>query len=174
MILVYLLSTLHRRRRFRAVFCAGATFVFTLALGCGGGGSGGGGLGGGGGPLPSSISLTTSNAKIASGGSFTLTATVMSAKPATGMVNIFQGPVGQGNGVAPPITVVNGQASVVVTTVYNAGTYPFWANYSGDGSNLPSQTSIGVEQVFTGAVPANYTAQTGALSHQGTITVILQ
>jgi hypothetical protein len=170
LIMVYLLGIPQRRRRFRAVFCAGATFVLALALGCGGGG----GVGGGGGPVPTSITLATSNAKIAAGGSFTLTATVTSTNTLTGTVNIFQGPPGQGSGVAPPITVVNGKASALVTTYHSPGTYPFWANYSGDTNNLPSQTSTSVGQVFTGTVPANYVGQTGGLSHQGTITINLQ
>jgi subtilase family serine protease len=172
LIMLYLLGIPQRRRRFRAVFCVGATLVLALALGCGGGG--GGGVGGGSGPVPISITLTTSNAKIAAGGPFTLTATVTSTNTLTGTVNIFQGPPGQGSGVAPPITVVNGKASALVTTYYSPGTYPFWANYSGDTNNLPSQTSTSVEQVFTGTVPANYVGQTGGLGHQGTITINLQ
>jgi len=139
-----------------------------------GGGGGGGGVGGGGVPVPTSITLTTSNAKIAAGGSFTLTATVSSTKAVTGTVDIFQGPLGQGSGIGPPITAVNGKASALVATYYSPGAYPFWARYNGDTINLPSQTTTGVEQVFTGTATANYVGQTGGLSRQGTITINLQ
>jgi hypothetical protein len=173
LIMLYLLGVPQRRRRFRAVLCAWATLVLTLALGCGGGGGGDGG-GGGGVPVPTSITLITSNAKIAAGGSFTLTATVSSTKAVTGTVDIFQGPLGQGSGIGPPITAVNGKASALVATYYSPGAYPFWARYNGDTINLPSQTTTGVEQVFTGTATANYVGQTGGLSRQGTITINLQ
>jgi Bacterial Ig-like domain (group 3) len=179
LLILYLLCIPQRRARFRFVFCAGVLFAFALALGCGGGGEsiGGGGAGGGGGQVATSISLTTSNAKVASGASFTLTATVTSTKTLTGTVNIFAGIPPDGLGVAPPIQVVNGTASAVVTmppTYSGPGTYEFWAQYTGDTNNLPSQTTTNVEEVLTGTTSANYLGQTGGLSNQGTITIILQ
>jgi len=69
---------------------------------------------------------------------------------------------------------VNGQASSLVTIPFGPGIYSFWANYSGDANNLPSQTSATVQQVLTGSTNASYYAQTGGLSHQGIITINLQ
>ena len=165
------------RRRLKncvALFSA-ASLVIAVALGCGGGSSGNGGGGGGGNmPVPTTITLTTSNAKVAAGGSFTLTAAITSSRTITGTVNIFQGTPPDGNGVAPPFPVVNGQASAMVTVPSGPGIYPFWANYSGDVNNLASQSTATVQQVISGSTSASYAAQTGGLSHQSTITINLQ
>ena len=173
LLLLFVLKMPRRWYRSAAALFAVATFMVTFALGCGGGSSGSG-VGGGGGTVPTTITLVTSSAKIAAGGSFTLTATVTSSRAITGTVNIFQGQLGQGSGVAPPIAVVNGKASVIVTGAFSPGIYAFWANYSGDTNNLPSQTTTTVQQVLTGTTYASYYAQTGGLSHQGTITINLQ
>jgi hypothetical protein len=124
--------------------------------------------------VPTSISLTTSNAKVPSGGSFTLTATVTSTKTLTGTVNIFQGHPPQGSGIAPPIPVVNGTASFAVTNIAGPGTFEFWAQFTGDANNLPSQTTASVEEAVTGTTVALYAGQTGGLSHQGRLTINLQ
>ena len=175
--MIFLLGIPGRRRRYRGAFLAGVLCLTSFAIGCGGGGgSGGGGGGGGGGAVPTSITLATSAAKMPSGvGSFTLTATVSSTKPITGTVNIFQGSVGVGgSGVAPPITVVNGRASATVTNYFAPGTYSFWAQYTGDTNNLPSQSTTDVQEVITGTAFASYVGQTGQLTHQGRITINLQ
>ena len=124
--------------------------------------------------MPTSITLATSNAKVAAGGSFTLTATVSSTKTITGTVNIFQGPVGVGSGIAPPITLVGGKASYTVTNYYAPGIYAFWAQYTGDVNNLSSQSTTSLQQAVTGTTMATYVGQTGGLSHQGSITINLQ
>ena len=173
LVLLVLLAMPQRRQRFKVIFAASAAFILTLALGCGGGSTGGGG-GGGGGPVPTSITLTTSQAKVASGASFTLTATVTSTKTPTGTVNIFQGHPPNGQGVAPPIQVVNGTASAVVMNPFGPGTYEYWAQYTGDLNNLPSQTTTSVQEVLTGTTTAVYTGQTGGLTHQAQITINLQ
>lgn len=159
-------------KRYRAVLPVSVVFILTLALGCGGASTGGGG--GGGGAAPTSITITTSQAKVTAGSPFTLTATVTSTKALTGTVNIFQGHPPIGIGVAPPIQVVNGKASVTVTNPFGPGTYEYWAQYTGDPNNLASQTTTSVQEVLTGPATIPYVAQTGGLSHQATITVNLQ
>ena len=171
-VMLSLLRPPRRRKRYGAALFAGALFVLTFVLGCGGGGSGGGG--GGGGPIPTSITLTTSNAKVPASGSFVLTATVTSTKTLTGTVNIFMGHPPNGEGVAPPIQVVNGKASATVTNFFGPGTYEYWAQYTGDPHNLQSTTTTSVQEVITGTASAVYVGQTGGLSHQGTITINLQ
>jgi hypothetical protein len=167
-----------RRRRYRGALLAGVLCGVSLAIGCGGGGGGagggGGGTGGSGAPVPTSMTLATSNAKLAAGGSFTFTVAVNSTKPVTGTVNIFQGPVGVGSGIAPPIAVVNGKASYTVTNYYAPGTYSFWAQYSGDTNNLSTQTAGSIQEVFIGTTVATFVGQTGGLSHQGRVTINLQ
>lgn len=173
LVLLALLAMSQWRKRAKLILAASAAFIVTLALGCGGGSPGGGG-GGGGGPVPTSITLTTSQAKVASGASFTLTATVTSTKPLTGTVNIFQGHPPNGEGVAPPIQVVNGTARTTVMNPFGPGTYEYWAQYTGDPNNLPSQTTTSVQEVLTGTTTAVYTGQTGGLTHQAQITITLQ
>jgi len=146
--------------------------AFLFIPGCGGGGTTGGG-GGGTQLTPSSITLSTSSAKVPNGGSFVLSVSVSGNSP-TGSVNIFQGPAGQGGGVAPPIALVNGKASVTVQAFYQPGIYPFLAQYLGDTHNEPSQTGNSVQEAVTGATQINYTAQTGTLAHGGTIQIVLQ
>jgi hypothetical protein len=163
-----------RRYKNGVAFFAAIALIITIPLGCGGSGSVERGGGGGGGPAVTSITLATSNAKTAMGGSFTLTATVTSSQAITGTINIFQGTPGQGTGVAPPISVVNGKASAVVTVPFGPGIYPFWANYSGDANNQASQSTPTVEQVITGSTNGTFYAQTAGLSHQGNITINLQ
>jgi len=169
-LLLFLLAMPGRQKRYGVALLAGAVFVVTFVLGCGSG-SGGGGFTG---PVPTSITIKTSNAKVAAAGSFTLTATVTSTKILTGTVNIFQGHPPQGNGVAPPIQVVNGMATATLTNFAGPGTYEFWAQYTGDINNLPSQTTTSVEEVLTGTAFASYMGQTGGLTHQAKITINLQ
>src|SRR5215472_2529122 len=184
---LYFLGIPGRQPRYRAAFFAGTVCVLTLALGCGGGsgvgGGGGSGSGGGGsgGPVPTTISITTSNAKVpASGGSFTLTATVTSSMPITGTV-LFSGAqlsFPYPNGV--PVT--NGKAVYAVNLGQGpfpanwppVGTYSITAQYSGDTNNLPSQTATGVNEVFTGTILVTIRGTTGSLSHDTNVAVNLQ
>jgi subtilase family serine protease len=170
-LLVLYFAAIPARRKIRAALLAGMICALTLVLGCGGGGGisgGGGGSGSGGGPVPTNITITTSNPKVAaSGGTFTLTATVTSSKPVTGTV-IFTGVQAEfpyPNGI--PVT--NGVATYTVTagaTVPSSvGTYSFTAQYSGDANNQPSQTATGVNEVLTGTTSMIIEGDMGTLSH---------
>jgi len=183
LVMLCLVGVARTQRRYRAAFHAVFAWIVVLVLGCGGGGGnlvrgGGGGGGGGGGPVPTTISISTSNAKVpSSGGSFTLTATVTSSKPVTGTVLFSRAQVAfpYPNGVP----VVNGVASYTVNVGSGAlqfpvGTYSITAQYSGDSNNLPSQTTTGVNEVFTGATLLTVRGQTGSLSHDTNISVTLQ
>lgn len=166
-----------KRKSYAGLPVATAALIVSLILGCGGGGSSfvpSGGGGGGGGPVPSTITLATANAKVPAFSSFAMTATVASTKPVTGTVNILQGSPPQGFGIGPPITVINGQASVTSSVGLQVGTYPFWANYSGDANNQPSQTTGVVQQVFTGVTAIIYVGRTSTEERTGTITVTFQ
>jgi hypothetical protein len=157
-----------KRRSFAGVPLAAAAFVMSLFLGCGGGGGGGNAS-----PVPTAITLATANAKVPANSSYTMTATVTSSKSLTGTVNIFVGQQSFGNAIAPPITLINGQATATAVG-FQPGTYAFWANYSGDTNNQPSQTTVAVQQVFTGTAVVTYLGQTSTLGRSGTITVTLQ
>jgi subtilase family serine protease len=170
--LAFLLGMPNRRRRYRAALFASVLCLAGVVLGCGGGGggSGGGGGGGGGGPAPSSISISSSNTKVPAGAPFTLTGKVTSTKPVTGTVTFFQ----NGNQIASPVAVVDGVATLVPQTFDEIGTFTFTASYSGDTNNLPSQTSTGVVEAFTGTVPVLVQAQTRTVVHTISVNINLQ
>ncbi len=90
-----------------------------------------------------------------------MTATVTSTKTLTGTVNISMGHPPNGEGVAPPIQVVNGKASATVTNFFGPGTYEYCAQYTGDPNNLQSTTTTSVQEVITGTALAVYVGQTG-------------
>jgi subtilase family serine protease len=162
--------------KYRAALFAATVFLVSFVLGCGGGGASiATGGSGGGGPVATSITLTTSSAKVPSTSSFTLTATVTSTKTLTGTVQVWQGHPPQGIGVGQPLQLVNGVGSVVVTNFPpGPGVYEFWAQYSGDANNLPSQTTASVQEALTGTAYGNYMGQTGGLTHTARLTINLQ
>jgi hypothetical protein len=162
-----LLGIFDRKPRYRIAFALGLVCAFSFALGCGGGAGGGGG-GGGGGPVPTSVMLTTSNAKVASGVAPIFTATVTSTKPVSGTITFFAG----NNAFSGPVPLTNGQAQFSSLT-FQPGVYQFTATYSGDGNNQAS-TSPPLLQIFTGTVFNQLTAQTGGLTHAVPVNLTLQ
>ena len=160
--LVFLLGMPNRRRRYRGALFASMLCLAGVVLGCGGGG--------GGGPVPTTITVSTSNSKVPAGAPFTLTAKVTSSKALTGTVTFLQNGT-QNDGA---VTLVNGQATLIPTTYSEIGAYTYTASYSGDANNLPSQTTTGVTEVFTGTIPVLVQAQTSTLVHTATVNVNLQ
>jgi hypothetical protein len=162
-----LAATAATGRRLRWVFGVSALAVTLMSFGCGGGGGGGGG--GGSGLAVTTISLTTSNAKVGENVPFLITATVTSTKPVTGTVTFYD----FGTAIAAPIAVANGQAQAGSAYINTPGVYNITASYSGDSNNLPSTTNTPLTQVITGTMPFTITGNTGSNSHslQGTIGV---
>jgi hypothetical protein len=176
--IMFLLVLPGRQRKLRQAFGLGVATLFLLLWGCGGGGggsSGGGGTGGGGGggttPQATSITLTTTNAKVGQSVQFQITATITSTsgKPLTGTVNFynFGAPV---NGGIPP---TNGQASTGSGWLNNPGLYQITAQYTGDANNLAS-TSAPLTQVITGTMPVTIQGSTGGDFHFLQATLGLQ
>lgn len=141
-----------------------------LVLSCGSSGSGGGGGGGGGGsPVPTTLTLTTSSVKAPSGTNFTLTATVHSANPVTGVVYFMDTTLNtEIQGV-----LVNGVATVQLAEVI-VGTHMMSAQYPGDANNQASQTTGSINQVITGTGQLFVNATGAAFSHSSTINVTIQ
>jgi hypothetical protein len=165
------------RRRYREAFGFCAFCVLFLAFGCGGtgggtigggGGSGGTGGGGGSGPEATTITLTTSNAKVAQNAPFLITATITSSKPLTGTVTFYN----FGTAFAGGFPTSNGQAQTGQGYLNNPGVYQVTATYSGDSQNL-SSTSAPLVEVITGTFPFTIQGSTGGDVHylQGTIGV---
>jgi hypothetical protein len=156
--LSFLLRLHGGRRKFRAALALGTACLICFALGCGSGGGGGGG--GSGGPLSTTITLTTSNAKVAQNTQFLITATVTSSKPLTGTVNFYN----FGTPIVSGLPPVNGQAQTGSGYINNIGLYQITATYGGDASNLASK-SAPLTQVITGTIPVTIQANTGANIH---------
>jgi hypothetical protein len=156
--LAFFLLLLPDRAKWRRPTIAAVTMsIFLLAIGCGGGGgSVSVGGGGGGGSTPTSISLTANAGKLPYPSSLTLTAKVTGSHPLTGTVTFTDVTAGGGLGNN---TLVNGTATVQFPPFYGAHTYT--ASYSGDSTNLASQTSGSVTIVVTGSFPSQIGAATG-------------
>jgi hypothetical protein len=120
--------------------------------------------------VPTTITISTSNSKVPAGTPFTLTAKVTSSKTPTGTVTFLQ----NGNQNDGAVNLVNGQATLIPTTYSEIGAYTYTASYNGDTSNLPSQTSTGVVEAFTGTVPVLVQAQTSTLVRTISININLQ
>ena len=155
------LSLCGRRRGLRVALGLSTASLLFLALGCGGGGgnsSGGGGSGGGGGggTQPTSITLTTTDAKIPINTPGTITATVTASNPLTGTVNFFD----FGQALDDNVPVVGDQAEMNIEALL-PGQYQLTAAYSGDSGNKPS-TSGPLAQVVTGTISIQIQATTGS------------
>jgi hypothetical protein len=164
---LFLVTLPKRRRRARAVLSLSVISVLFFVFGCGGGGSSSGGGGGGtSGPQPTSITLTTSNAKVAQNTQFAITATVTASKPLTGTINFYN----FGSPIVSGIPPSNNQAQTGSGYLNNPGLYQVTASYSGDSENQAS-TSSPLTQVITGTMPITIQGTTGADSHliQGTV-----
>ena len=167
--LPFLLRLRGGRRKFRAALAVGTACLVCFALGCGSSGVTGGEGGGGGTPLPTSITLTTSNAKVAQNTQFLITATVTSSKPLTGTINFYN----FGTPIVSGIPPTNGQAQTGSGYINNLGLYQITATYSGDANNLAS-TSAPLTQVLTGTMPVTIQASTGGDVHYLQATLGLQ
>lgn len=175
---LFLLAIPSRRRKYRVVLGLTTLCFVLFVLGCGGGslpsGPGGGGGGGGGGssgPQSTTITLSTSNAKIARNTPLPITATVTSASGnvITGSVTFYNFGTAFGSGYS----VVNGQYAFQ-GNVGEVGIYQVTASYSGDSNNLSSTTSAPLIQMVTGSIPVTITGNTGIDSHSLPATIGLQ
>lgn len=156
--------------------CGGGGTVISGAIGSGAtGGNGGSGSGSGAGgsaPQATTITLTTSSAKVTQFTPLPITATVTSTsgKPITGSVTFYNFGTAFGSGYSP---FPNGQYSFQ-GNVGQLGIFQVTASYSGDMNNLPSSTSTALIQVVTGTIPAAITANTGGDYHSVPLTIGLQ
>ena len=163
---ILLLSLWASKKKRRLAGALGMAGLLCLALSCGS--SGGGGGGGGGGPVATTLTLTTSSVKVASGTNFTLTATVHSTKPVTGVVYFIDNTLNTDiQGV-----LVNGVATVQLAEVL-VGTHMMSAQYPGDANNQASQTGL-INQVITGTGQLSVNGTGLGFSHQSAINVTIQ
>ena len=157
-----LLLVLPRSRKLRRMPLLAVLFGAMLTsglLGCSGNGS----------PKPTTVALTSSSTKVASGASVTLNATVSSSDKLTGFVTFFDG----GTQVGPQTAVTNGVASMTTTTLA-VGTHALTATYDGDTHNTASSASNTLNQTVTGAFTVTINATSGSISVPTTVAATLQ
>jgi hypothetical protein len=166
------LALSYARGRFRLATGLTLTAIVAVVLGCGGGsgqivGTGGGG---GGALVATTTSITVSSTKVTAGSSFTLTANITSTKTVTGTVNFFD--MQSGGALSPPVAIVGGAASIQGSLTL-VGTHQIYAQYSGDGQNLMSQSGK-LNVVATGASVAQVSGTTNTIIHYANVTVTVQ
>jgi hypothetical protein len=160
---------LRRQMKRRVVALLSVASMLCLAIGCGGGSSTTTGGGGGGNPGPTATTLTvsTSAAKVDNATPVTFTANVTGQGTPTGGVTFFLNGSYYGDG-----TLAQGVASFT-TTVTFPGIYTLTATYQGDSSHLGSNAP-GVPESVTGSTLLQVNAQTGPLAHGANVIVTLE
>jgi subtilase family serine protease len=155
-----LLIFVPRRRRFLglSVMLIGLAFAGALT-GCGGSVS----------MAPTTLVLTSSGTKAASGATVTFEATVQTTNPVTGTVTFYDGTNAIGNGVTPATGV-----AVLTTSSLAVGTHTITAKFSGDNENSPSTSSDTIEQTITGSFTVTVNAVSGTLNQSLSIPATLQ
>jgi len=116
----------------------------------------------------STLVLSSSSTKTASGSSVNLTATIASKGNPQGTVTFFDGTTALGS----PVSVSNGLATLS-TTALPVGTHAITAKYSGDRHTSASSSSNAIEQTITGTFTININATSGTLSEPLTIPATL-
>lgn len=119
-------------------------------------------------PTLSSVSLSTSAVKVASGQPVTLTAaiTVDGTSP-TGTVTFLEGSTTLGSS-----TVTDGAATLTTSTL-QMGTHTITASYSGD-TQYEVATSSAIYEAITGSMSLSVSAASGTDTHALPLTVTLQ
>jgi len=123
---------------------------------------------GGSGVRSTTLVLSSSNTKAASGSSITLEATVSSTNNATGSVTFFDGTTSLGSAVPAK----SGIATLAVTSL-PVGTHAITAKFSGDKHDSASSSSNTIEQTVTGDFTLTINATSGTLSRSLTVPATL-
>jgi hypothetical protein len=127
------------------------------------------GCGGSSGIKPTTIVISSSSTKVASGASLTLQATVESSNTLKGSVTFYDGGTAIGNPIAPTSGIASLQTSTLAV-----GTHAITAKYSGDKENSASASSDVLEQAITGSFAVTINATSGTLSQSTAIPATLQ
>jgi hypothetical protein len=120
-------------------------------------------------PSPTSIALTSSSTKVASGSSVALLATISSSNTVAGSVTFYDGTTAIGS----PATITNG-AATLTTSSLTVGTHAITAKYAGDGDDLASSSSDVLNQTITGQFTLTINATAGTQSQPISLPVTLQ
>jgi hypothetical protein len=118
---------------------------------------------------PTTLVLTSSGTKVASGSSVTFEATVQTTNKVTGTVTFYDGSNAIGSGVTPTSGI-----AVLTTSSLSVGTHTITAKFSGDSENSPSTSSDSIEQTITGSFTVTINAVSGTLNQSFSIPATLQ
>jgi hypothetical protein len=155
-----------RRKRYPwlAVLIMAAATAFTI--GCGGSSSHTTPVG----PQATTLTVSSSASKSASGAavSFTANLTGTNATTATGTVTFYDGATSIGQA-----SVGNGTAQLSLSTLAVGG-HIISASYAGDSNNNPAGTASTIEQVITGQTTFTVTATSGSISQTSNVSLTLQ
>jgi len=154
---LFLICIPNRRRFYRLSIALLALSVVGGFAGCGGNSV-----------KPTTLVISSSNTKVASGSGVTLQATIQSSNSLNGTVAFYDGNTAIGSPVAP----VNGVASLS-TSALSVGTHAITAKYSGDSDDSASASSDVLEQTITGGFTVTVNATSGTLSQSISIPATL-
>jgi hypothetical protein len=129
------------------------------------------GCGGGSGAKPTTLVLTSSNSKVASGASVNLQAIVQSANPNNlkGVITFYDGSTAIGSPTAP----TNGVATLATSSL-SVGTHAITAKFAGDSHDTASASSDVLDQTVTGGFTLTVNATSGTLSQSISVPATLQ
>jgi subtilase family serine protease len=157
-----------RRKRMRWAVLLLIAGISAFSIGCGGSGSAKTTTVTG--PTASTLALTSSATKIASGGTVTFTSTLTgtNAASATGSIVFYDGrtQIGQAN-------IASGSAQLTLNSL-SVGIHTITASYAGDTLNEASNTGTGVEQAVTGQTFFTVIAASGNVSQSSVVSLTLQ
>jgi hypothetical protein len=154
-----------RRRRYPWLAVLLMTAAAAVTVGCGGSSSHTTA-----GPQATTLTLSSSAGKSASGSSVTFTAklTGTNASTATGSVTFYDGATAIGQAA-----VSNGTAQLNLSTLAVGG-HSISASYAGDSNDNPAGTASNIEQVITGQTSFTVTATSGNFSQTSNVSLTLQ
>jgi len=132
--------------------------VVTFLFGCGGGSFN----------KPTTLQLTSSSDKVASGSAVTFTAQLVGATDATGTVTFYDGTTQVGS----PVQLTSGAAHVQISTL-GVGTHAITAKYAGD-KHYQGSTSTVMYQAITGTTKLQVVATSGTVTHTTNLDVTVQ
>jgi hypothetical protein len=135
-----LLLLIPKSKRYRAALGLGLICLLSFTLGCNNYSSGGGG-----GPVATVTQISVpAPGRVASGGTFTFTATVTGGTP-TDQVQLFDNGAAIGTGVA-----VSGGTAALISPALSVGTHKISAHYAGDAYKTKASQSGTLNVTVTG------------------------
>jgi hypothetical protein len=163
--LAIILLLMPGRKRFRRALGLGLVCVLSFTLGCSNNYGGGGG---GGGPVATATHLSVpAPGRIASGGTFTFTATVTGGTP-TDQIQLFDSGVAIGTSV-----VVSGGTAMLTTPALSVGTHSISAHYLGDATYTQASQSGAINVTVTGNTSVTITTNPAATPAAPTLNVTI-